>query len=310
MIRLALLTLGFIGTTAALLWSLMAFTVGMVVLPGPAILSALAQLLLVDALLGFAQRREAGAAWSLGLRLGLVSWLGGPGLLWMVACLAWLPLMSHRFRGWAGVRLAAVVVVVWAVSLSPMLVRSLVVQGDAELPFVPAAGAIITASDSGQLWPAPAAADSVDADPTAGASNSVHDAARALTVGGGRTWASAARRAIAFVGGWSPFLPTTAVPLLRWDLLVVLSWLGTVALVPSRRAFLPLYLGLGLPLLQGAFTGLGPGPLGAAAPFVALFAGYGLQRWWRGKTWLATWLVAPAVLLLAILARSWVHGWH
>jgi hypothetical protein len=291
------------SATASVLWALMAFAVGAVLRPGGTILLALAQLLFVDALLDFARRRDAGRAWKLGLRLGLLSWLGGLGALWLLASIAWLPTMSHRFRGWAGVRLSATVMLVWAVSLSPVLVRNLVVRGEVGLPFSHVPNALVVAAGNEKLQPTPVAEESgiAGAEPAG--------AARPLFQGDGLVWRRAARRAVAFVGGWSPSMPATEFPLLRWDLLVVLSWLGTVALIPSWRAFLPLYLGLGLPLVQGAFTGLGPAALGAAAPFVALFAGYGIQRWWGGKTWPATWLLAPVVLLAAYLVRSWVEGW-
>ncbi len=284
----------------------------------PTLFMTLAGVAYAGQLFAFGQRREPGGAVWLGVACGGLCWIGGALALWLPATLGWLPWMSRSFRGRAGLSVAAWVLAGWILALSPLMVRSLLVQGDLVLPFQNAGFDLYVAANSDQV----VQDDSPDNMPYA-----VGRRARSIMLEGeshrtewGRSWhyfkaAARARpldavgaRALAFVGGLvdGPVVRSTEpargllryLPMIPGGLVGAVSWLGILALLASIRTYWPLFAGLAVPGLVAVSTGVAASVQILSLPFIALLAAYGLVRWWDARSAPITWLLGPMALAL------------
>lgn len=323
--------LGWLGFPAALLAGIFCALSQQAILGGlmilPALPFALLSLYYVRQLNLVARTREMRPCLHLGAFAGLLSLLSGMGSLWVVVTLAWLPSQSKSFRrkGWlvsGGLFLGG-----WIAVISPVLLHGAMVQKDFIVPFANApydlylgttdASAFQADDDDHIVYPAGRHARSISKQEYArGTAAPKHELARgasylAMSISsfgedpGGvvskwlRRWGAffggAAPGPILQVGGNEAMRKVVPLPL---GFILVLCWLGTVALLGSFRSFAPLYLGVAIPLIVAVFTGVtGRGQL-VALPFLCLLGGYGAARVWLARRWPLTWVLAPAVALV------------
>ena len=313
------------------LWALCAPAVAVLRVPGSEGWEAAFSIMVASAMLKVARQRAPGMAWRVGASAGLLTLFSGGGILWALASMGWLPLTSNRFRGWGWLRTVGLVAAGWILVVAPVAVRNAAVTGDPKIPGTGDVARAHAAARVGEVAATPLD-DFVTAPPEGPISVAYTDSVLAaegvplrtsewsratnlltLTLQeageeGGRGFRATGRRVVAVVGGWRA--PDTgeviAVP---WVLVVLLAWVGVVALLPATRQLFPLLVGGIVPLLQASIFGVDQGVVVAGAPFVCLYAGYGAWRIWTGRKWALTWAVAPAVLLLALLLHLLVRGW-
>ena len=309
----------------------------------PAILSPLAllpscflmlfTLLFVDRLHAVGHNRQQQASLGLGFWAGCLSLVSGFAALWLPAMLLWLPTMSRRFRGVDGLRVAGAICFGFFLALSPVWLHGAIMQHDLVLPFENAAydldraalnGDLVQRAD-GEFVPYPVGRrersilllrqENEGSEPKALARSAQYLGSLASrwgddVLGQGSLLFS---RAAAFFGGTisGPLLesaPTAGLfrglPTLPTEALLILSFLGGLALLGSLRSYAPLYCAVAIPCLVGVFTGLSASVQMVSTPFLALMGGYGLARWWEARRWPFTWIVAP---LLLVAALGWVR---
>lgn len=311
-----------VGLLAAAAWAFCGPAVVVFRVPGSEGWQAALSILCAAAMLRVARRRAPRESWRIGVSAGVLTLFSGGGVLWVIAAMGWLPVTSRKFRGRQWLILAVLIFAGWSAVVLPVAVRNAVVTGgDPVLPVADEAArfyvamsepALASGSREEAITIADAALQQAGVDRDASAwTRSTTLVGLGLGVGsenGAAGWRGMGRRFVGLLGGWLPPIDSPGWSL-RWWGLTVLGWMGVVALLPGTRFLFPLLLGGTVPLIRGILYGVDPGTALAATPFICLYAGYGVWRVATGWRSAVTWVVLPAVLVLALLVHFSVRGW-
>ena len=296
-----------------------AITMGWIL--APISLLALASLWTARRCFDIARQCELSAGLPLGARLGLLALVQGYAALWFPAVMGWLPFCSRRFRRSEAWRFYALAATGFLVLLLPVFLHGVLVARDLVLPWENAAYDLRRAAESQRVFHVddvehvdyPLARRQIAVAQSEGRGSGANakaparwsqDLGVAWTAYLARPELPLQRVAVASGGfaSWPEGEGTSAAHLLRGlptipvAALLPFTLLGAIALASSVLSYAPLYMGLLIPLLVMALTGVDAATQSVMLPFQALFAGYGAARAWASRKWPASWFIVPVVL--------------